>query len=122
MGFFSWNCKGCGESVKAPYEIPKALAWQNKMVAILPEGSVLKGDYDGYGRIDAHASSSTPKDPVTVTCTLPCWGEQQPQVWHARCHVDAGEPCEYEEPTVAECRPADQGYWYPKEGECVDLR
>jgi len=46
MGFFSWECPCCGESIKQGND------WMGKCVALSDDGSVVKGDYDGYGRID----------------------------------------------------------------------
>ena len=103
MGFFSWNCKGCGESIKAPYDIPKEVAWHNKVVAILPEGTMLGGSYDGYGRIETLAvKGSTPFQ-------LPTLDKPQADVWHDRCHEEAGSPTGY---TGGSESAADQGFWY----------
>ena len=107
MGFSSWDCAGCGESVKAPHDLPPQLAWQNELVAILPDGTMLAGVYDGYGRM----TSSPDKGPATVTITLPGWGELQPQVWHKRCHADAGAPQSFTGPSESA---ADQGYFYSR--------
>lgn len=50
MGFFSWDCKECDESIKAPHGIPKQMAWQNECVATNGENTI-KGEYDGYGTV-----------------------------------------------------------------------
>ncbi len=54
MGFFSWNCTRCGHSVMNPYVVDKETAWKNEVVALFKDGTVLKGSYDGYGRVDGH--------------------------------------------------------------------
>ena len=51
MGFFSWQCKGCDESIKAPYGLTEDVQWKNKVVMLMPNGSCISGDYDGYGSI-----------------------------------------------------------------------
>ena len=52
MGFFSWNCRGCGHSIRNPYAINTESAWMGEVVYLESDGSVIKGDYDGYGRIE----------------------------------------------------------------------
>ena len=44
MGLFSWNCKECGESIKAPYDIPKHIAWQNEAILLCEDGTMVCGD------------------------------------------------------------------------------
>ena len=80
MGFFSWNCNGCGESVKAPYSLPKEIAWQNDCVATTPLANLSRGSYDGYGRIngiDIDSSGAV-------------------EMWHQKCWTEAGNPLKYE--------------------------
>ena len=113
MGFFSWNCKGCGKSIKAPYDIPKELEWHNKITVVLPDGVMMGGDYDGYGRIITdEIVNSTPFQ-------LPTWGTPQADVWHDRCHEEAGSPTAY---TGGSESAPDQGFFYAKEGDTDDLR
>ena len=107
MGFSSWDCKGCGESVKAPYDLPPQIAWQNELVAILPDETMLEGVYDGYGRMTSSAADGL----RYFLITLPGWGELQPQVWHKRCHADAGAPQSFTGPSESA---ADQGYFYSR--------
>jgi len=122
MGVFSWNCEVCGQSIKSPFgerscTPPQAVAWQNKLVAILPDGKVLRGYYDGYGRVNdgpgpwplTHEGES-----VLDQKTGP-WDYTQrkqhgdPAVWHLKCYEHAGEPTEYPGPS----HPADdQGHFY----------
>ena len=90
MGFYSWDCEHCGESLKAPYDCEPP--WQNKGVAICANGSIIIGGYDGYGKLDdfnitdAHAT-----------------------VYHHKCWVDADKPTDWkgESPGAA-----DQGFFY----------
>lgn len=89
MGFFSWDCEKCGKSIKAPYNLPTPIAWQNNCVAICKNGTVIKGPYDGYGRI-AGAELV----------------EQKPTMYHQRCW-DGDETYKGESHWSH-----DQGYFY----------
>ena len=51
MGFFSSDCHECGKSIKAPYDLPEANKWMNEVITISSDGILIKGPYDGYGRI-----------------------------------------------------------------------
>lgn len=97
MGFFSWNCKGCGKSIKAPYDLPASLDWHNTAVVLLSNGTRIIGEYDGYGRLGGwdYGDSS---------------GEE-PEMWHQRCWEGAGCP-DY---TGASRHAEDQGYFYDVE-------
>ena len=101
MGFFSWNCRGCGESIKAPYDVPKEIAWQSYAVAIkeskenpyAPNGGFQVGLYDGYGKICG---------PI----------DDGDEVWHEHCWEDAGKNVEF---TKASDPADDQGFFYDNE-------
>ena len=89
MGFFSWNCECCGESLKSPYD-PQPV-WQNEGVAIFENGYIT-GEYDGYGAIKE----------LDILA-----GE--PTIYHKKCWEESGRPMEYRgESQGAE----DQGYFY----------
>ena len=122
MGVFSWNCECCGQSIKGPFDgsrstPPEAIAWQNEVVALLPDGTRLRGYYDGYGRVNADPSPwplDLEGDSLLVQKTGP-WDytqrkqEGDPAVWHAKCYAHAGSPTEYPGPS----HPADdQGHFY----------
>ena len=92
MGFYSWNCRGCGESMKAPYDLPKKMEWQNKVVVLTEFGQTLKGDYDGYGRGGWEDIES-----------------DRPECWHQECYEVHGEPKKYSEPSQYA---SDQGFFY----------
>ena len=66
MGLFSKNCVCCHHSVLGPYALHKPdpadhpendgyvehdNSWMNDVVVIAPEGVVISGQYDGYGRV-----------------------------------------------------------------------
>jgi len=94
MGFFSWNCKGCGESIKAPYDIPEGIEWQNNAIVIGQGPNINRGSYDGYGRINGIEVNHVVEDP---------------EMWHEKCWIDAGSPLEY---TGASEYAEDQGFFY----------
>jgi len=108
MGFFSWDCMGCGHSIKAPYNLAAKNKWQNDVVVIKPEGDKFEGKYDGYGRIDDE--DVFPNSTVADTCA---W-------WHERCWDDAMPADQaFSEPSP---HAHDQGYFYdldPKTGEPI---
>lgn len=98
MGFFSNDCKGCGESIKAPYNLPTDIAWQNECVTIHPFGIQDRGSYDGYGRI---------KTEHRLVDTV---GQKRNGWWHTRCYEAAGSPV-YSGPSE---HSHDQGFFYDR--------
>ena len=94
MGFFSWECKGCHESIKAPYDLPQELKWQNDYVALGPGNLFECGSYDGYGE---HG-----RLPDNV------------ELWHTWCWEEQGKPKAY---SGASPRADDQGYFYEREDD-----
>lgn len=95
MGFFSWNCKCCGESIKAPYGIPKPIVWQNQCVVLEPNGSTIIGDYDGYGRVGSWE-----------------YEDGEPEMWHLKCWESKDKPSYSSPSTHAD----DQGFFYDDSG------
>ena len=94
MGFFSWNCRGCGESMKAPYDLPDEIEWQNRVVVHTEDHRTLIGRYDGYGRV---AYTDIDSD--------------NPDCWHFECHQAKGGPGKYiQSSDYAD----DQGYFYER--------
>ncbi len=51
MGFFSWDCKACGHSIRATDATNTDSEWLSQAVLVEPDGSTLRGGYDGYGRL-----------------------------------------------------------------------
>lgn len=51
MGFFSWNCQVCGHPMVCS-DAPRHPKWFERVVVIEADGTVLRGEYDGYGRVD----------------------------------------------------------------------
>lgn len=93
MGFFSSDCEGCGHPLLSPAATTRINAWMNRGVSILPNGSIMRGDYDGYGRLG----------------DVDCVGIEPATVWHAACFKVAGSPSDYR----GESRySADQGWLF----------
>ena len=103
MGLFSWNCKKCGHSIKSPYQIPTGWEYMNEAVLLEPNGTIIVGQYDGYGEIDGH--------PVH-------WESGEPEMWHKLCWDNEGNP-EY---SGGSDSASDQGYFYddPTDEELVE--
>jgi hypothetical protein len=83
MGFFSWNCKSCGRSIRSGYSAAGYRDWMQQAVAILPDGSVCKGTYDGYGNI-GHEEDETLDSAA---------------LYHEACWEHAGEPTVFNGPS-----------------------
>ena len=93
MGLFSWDCKHCGHPLIMPCNAESENRWMSQAVALLPNGAVLMGDYDGYGRVaggEIHDGG-------------------EPEVYHAECWICAGSPPRF---TEASRNAADQGHFY----------
>lgn len=99
MGFFSANCTG-GHPLLCEQATGKVNAWMNVGVAILPDGSIVKGRYDGYGGLDS--SWGDLDGAVGFSAT----------VWHDACWRAAGQPSDYRGPSESA---EDQG-WFFDEG------
>ncbi len=100
MGFFSWNCKACGKSIRSPYE-PEDTEWMSHAVALGKDGTVVHGRYDGYGRLMTRFGEFDMAE-----------GDDTPCMYHERCWKEAGQP-KYSEPSA----PADDQGYFIEEGE-----
>tara|TARA_R100000458_G_C8260505_1_gene236053 strand:+ start:1245 stop:1676 length:432 start_codon:yes stop_codon:yes gene_type:complete len=106
MGFYSFKCKACQESIKAPYELPESMAWQNEVVVVTDEDTMHTGAYDGYGRVNKADSTF---ERVT----------EEHGVWHRQCFDDdcTLEGANYlliDYSDLASVSAPDQGYWYDR--------
>jgi hypothetical protein len=102
MGFYSWDCEECGKSLKNEYtDTPKE---QRIGTALLENGSIIHGEYTGYGSLEDLDIS-----------------DGSPTIYHKACWVKAGKPTEYkgESPSAG-----DQGYFGSEEADedcdCLD--
>lgn len=93
MGFFSQNCHRCGHPALSIFAADRINAWMVDVVVVTPNGSILKGDYDGYGRVDG-------RDAI---------GLDGNTVWHEACWEVAGSPTDYRGPSP---HSDDQGWFF----------
>ena len=96
MGMFSWDCDHCGHPLIAPFNIQKHNSWMADAVALLPNGALMKGDYDGYGRINGTNIHD----------------DGEPQVFHIKCWEAVGKPDKFKSSSRSA---ADQGHFYGEE-------
>jgi hypothetical protein len=75
MGFFSWECPECGHSIRFYGACRGASRWLSQAVVIRRTGTIVRGSYDGYGRVDGYE----------IRDLKAC-------IYHARCYHLAGSP------------------------------
>jgi hypothetical protein len=94
MGFFSFECKGCGHSILSAYSVDKGEnEWMKDCVAVGEDGEVLKGEYDGYGRVGPYEDESY----------------DNKAFYHRHCWELLGKPTEFDGPSD---HAEDQGYFF----------
>lgn len=94
MGFFSQDCESCGHPALCAQATTEGVnEWMTQVVALLPDGSVHMGAYNGYGTV------GTADDVIGF----------EAQVWHRACWVAAGQPLTW---TKASTHSADQGWFF----------
>ena len=97
MGLFSWQCKKCDHSIKAPYNVPSGWDYMTEAVLLEADGTTLIGLYDGYGRIEGMHGEYEIN-----------WGGEEPELWHKKCWDSMDNPPYTGGSESAE----DQGYFY----------
>ena len=97
MGFFSYNCKGCGHPLLCTQATTEINAWMTKSVVLFQDGTMAKGQYDGYGRVGGMELL----DRIS-----------EPECWHEACWKKAGKPLEFTEPS----EPANDQGWFFDDG------
>jgi hypothetical protein len=98
VGFYSAKCEGCSHPLLCLQATGDINAWMIQAVAITPDGSLLKGEYDGYGSL--HSPSGAEFSDAVGHITT---------VWHRACWEAAGKPDDYRgESAYAE----DQGWFF----------
>lgn len=106
MGYFSWDCKGCNHSVREGH------GWMGKAVVQGKDGSVVKGEYDGYGRISGDLGGLDSLGDIDGSFEL----------WHQTCFKLMGRP-EYSGPSRSArdqgTPPSDE---FPEPRHADDLR
>ena len=51
MGCFSWDCACCHHSIRAAHATITDSSWLAEAVLVEADGSTIRGEYDGYGRL-----------------------------------------------------------------------
>ena len=107
MGLFSFDCLGCGHPMLSLLAANAVNKWMNLVVAILPDGRVIDGSYDGYGRVGDHKTN------LAAVGTWDDVGEHHngPACYHRACWLDAGRPKTWKKQSQ---RSDDQGWFFLK--------
>jgi len=95
MGFFSWNCKGCGHPMLSGHATNSTNDWMTDVVVQFDNGTRLIGEYDGYGRVNDKDFDF----------------EDDPECYHKVCWDISGKP-RYSSPSE---NASDQGFFFEKE-------
>ena len=112
MGFFSGKCCCCGKSILNKYAIMDYLspkeAWLSRVIGITPsskeKGMVLRGIYDGYGRIES-IKGVIVAEPEDLLDGVGGWSVD---LYHEECWKLAGEPMDF---TGGSKNAPDQGFF-----------
>lgn len=105
MGFFSQNCEGCGHPLLSVHAVNQINQWMVNVVAISPSGSIVRGEYDGYGRV------------IDGNITHDCAVGYDSTTWHEACWLMAGRPSEY---TGQSDWASDQGFFFTDEHDMAE--
>ena len=89
MGFFSWNCRCCQNSIRSRASTRTESRWMEEVVVLTPNGDRLSGEYDGYGRVNDRSVGDSAA------------------MYHRVCWLLSGKP-EFEAPSG---NARDQGYF-----------
>lgn len=101
MGFFSFDCRGCGNPLLSRHVTNATNGWMRDCLAIEADGRILHGDYDGYGRFNDVGVNLE-----HIDFHLPPNGN--PCCWHRACWLAAGSPIAYQ----PSAHSPDQGFFY----------
>ena len=93
MGMFSWDCKRCGHPMLSHIVINKINGWMMDVVVLEEGGSMLRGEYDGYGRVNNREINFR----IPVEC------------YHEACWKLSGCPTEFKEASKGSY---DQGVFF----------
>ena len=114
MGFFSWKCRHCDESILSHWalEVGDSRAWMTQAVAVRKDGSTIDGEYDGYGNlagVDLMAGwreDDIERDGILwapENCHMP----PNPEIYHTSCYAALGRLS----PAGPSKHAEDQGYF-----------
>lgn len=112
MGFFSWNCRGCGHPMLSDHKTNKINGWMRDVVVVESDGRLLMGDYDGYGRLTlGDDDDSASREPIEINHMHGGGDYGEPGCWHRACWLVAGRPTGYA-PSESS---VDQGFFFGDE-------
>ena len=90
MGMFSWDCEVCHHPLLSQGATESLNGWMTRGVVLLEDGSIMHGEYDGYGCLNDNEIDGG-------------------QVYHQRCWELSGNPTKF----VGESRSSrDQGWFF----------
>jgi hypothetical protein len=95
VGCFSWLCTECNKSIWADFVEHKDVRWRSQAVALLPDGRIWEGSYNGYG----------------IVGNVNVGSQEGLELMHGTCWHKAGKPTYRRASEPAE----DQGYFLDDE-------
>ena len=105
MGFFSWNCNECKHPMLSKYAINDINSWMTNVVVIeAGSGRLMRGEYDGYGRVDGREIRLGEWRDSSDLVNDPC-------CYHDACWVKADKPTSH----VPSESSDDQGFFFDDE-------
>lgn len=97
MGFFSWDCKACGHSIRHERATNEVSRWLSEAVLVEDDGSTVRGTYDGYGNLVTRSGRELEL----------AEGREEPCLYHQACYDLMGKPS-YDKPSRSA---SDQGHF-----------
>jgi|GEM_PF-5501340 len=73
MGFFSWECKGGGHSIRSRHSTNNTSSWMTQVVVVFADGDRVSGEYDGYGRVGTKLDYEGLEDGKFAMFHRACW-------------------------------------------------
>jgi hypothetical protein len=108
MGFFSQDCDGCGHPLLSYHATNHINYWMEDVTVIKPNGEVVEGVYDGYGRV---LGEYLDEDGDWVECTEDEAVGFDNTVWHTDCLKQSGKPALWTGPSRYS---EDQGFFFER--------
>jgi hypothetical protein len=95
---FSTNCRACGHPLLSHGATSLINRWMTQAVAVFKEGSILKGEYDGYERIGGYNNDVQLEDA---------------SVYHRACYDVIGKPMDF----AGRSQNSDDQGWFFNDGD-----
>jgi hypothetical protein len=106
MGFFSWDCITCGHPLLSEWAVNKINEWMEDVVVIESNGNILKGFYDGYGRVvDREENGERILNQYDTD-------QKDPEAYHKACWEVSGSPTTFSKSSLGS---DDQGFFFGDE-------